>query len=462
MLEGGERVRGQACYTADITLPGMLHARPVLSTHAHATIVAVHTTAALAVPGVVAVLTADDLAVKFAGVTRAHLLLAQKRVIFCGQPVAVVVAETEAAAEDGAVAVTVDYEALPASIDVAAATVPGAPLVWPGGVPKTLNPDDAAHGTVTAEVNRDESGATNVTGEVDVTRGDVVQGFHDADLVLETTYRTQIVHQGYLEPNASIAQPDPVTGGMTLYSSTQAQFLVRDKVSQILNLPVSKVRVVTPTVGGAFGGKFGIIDPLVAAVAWTVKRPVRMVLTRSEDFLLTTPAPHMVMRIKTGMSKAGALTAIEGEILVDSGTHPTALAGLAAQVFATSYKVPHLRVRAVGVVTHKPAVGSYRGPGGPQATFALESQIDEMARRLGLDPLAVRLTNAVDEGDLMTDGARYPAIGLKTCLERLAAHPMWTQRQRTPDVGCAAQGSVAGSARSCRPARRAQWTETAR
>ena len=435
MLEGGERVRGQARYAGDIIVPGMLHARPVLSPHAHATILAVDSAAALAVPGVVAVLTADDLAVRFAGITRAHMLLAQKRVIFCGQPVAMVVAETEAAAEDGAAAVTVDYEVLPASIDVEAAIAPGAPLVWPDGVPKTLNPDDAAHGTVTAEVHREEGRATNVTGEVDVTRGDVAQGFQQADLVLANTYRTQIVHQGYLEPHASIAQPDPVTGGMTVYSSTQAQFLVRDKVAQILNLPVSKVRVVTPAVGGAFGGKFGIIDPLVAAVAWTLKRPLRMVLTRSEDFLLTTPAPQMVIRIKTGMTKTGVLTAIEAEILLDSGTHPTALAGLAAQVFATSYKVPHLRVRATGVVTHKPAVGSYRGPGGPQATFALESQIDEMARRLGLDPLAVRFTNAVDGGDLMTDGGQYPAIGLKACLQRLAAHPAWAQRERTPGVG---------------------------
>ena len=255
------------------------------------------------------------------------MLLARQRVIFCGQPVAVVVAATEAAAEDGASAVTVDYQALPASIDVEAAIAPGAPLVWPEGVPKTLNPDDAAHGTVTAEEHSEEGRATNVTGDVEVTRGDVAEGFQQADLVLENTYRTQIVHQGYLEPHASIAQPDPATGEMTIHSSTQAQFLVRDKVAQILNVPVSKVRVVTPAVGGAFGGKFGIIDPLVAAVAWTLKRPVRLVLTRSEDFLLTTPAPQMVIRIKTGMTKTGVLTAIEAEILLDSGTHPTALAG---------------------------------------------------------------------------------------------------------------------------------------
>jgi CO/xanthine dehydrogenase Mo-binding subunit len=435
LLEGGERVRGQARYTADITVPGMLHARPVLSPHAHAKIVAIDSTAALAVPGVVAVLAAGDLAVRFAGVTRAHMLLAQERAIFCGQPVAVVVAETEAAAEDGAAAVAVDYDSLPASIDLEAAVAPGAPLVWSTGLPASLNPDDAAHGTVTAATHRGGEAPSNATGEVEVTRGDVAQGFRQADLVLENTYRTRIVHQGYLEPHASLAQPDSVTGGITIYSATQAQFMVRDKVAQILNLPVSKVRVVTPAVGGAFGGKFGIIDPLVAAVAWTLRRPVRMVLTRSEDFQLTTPAPQMVIRVKTGMTKTGALTAIDAEVLVDSGTHPTALAGLAAHAFGTAYKVPHLRARARGAVTHKPAVGSYRGPGGPQATFALESQIDEMARRLGLDPLAVRLQNAVDEGDPMTDGGRYPAVGLKTCLARLAAHPLWTGRASAPGIG---------------------------
>ncbi len=435
MPEAGERVRGQARYAGDITLPGMLYARPVLSDHAHATIISVNTAAALAVPGVVAVLTAGDLAVKFSAITRAHMLLAQGRVIFHGQPVAVVVAETDAAAEDGAHAVKIDYAPLPASIDIAAATAADAPLVWPEGVPKTYNPDDAAHGAVTTPITQDEDRRTNIAGEVTFARGNVEEGFREADLVLENTYRTQAVHQGYLETNASVAQPDPVSGAMLVYSSTQAQFLVRDKVSQILGLPPSKVRVVTPTVGGAFGGKFGIIDPLVAAVAWTVRRPVRMVLTRSEDFLVGTPAPQTVIRIKTGMTRAGVLTAVEADVLLDNGTHPTALHGLTAQVLGAAYKVPHLKTRAVGVVTHKAAAGSYRGPGGPQATFALESQIDEMARRLDLDPLEVRLKNAVEEGDATVDGRRYPPIGLKACLERLAVHPVWTRRKRESGVG---------------------------
>lgn len=435
MLEGGDRVRGQARYTSDITLPGMLHARPVLSDYAHATIIGVDKEAALAVPGVVAVLTADDLAVTFAPVTRAHMLLARRRVIFYGQPVAVVVAKTDAAAEDGAHAVKIDYDPLPASIDVEAAIAPDAPLVWPDGVPKTINPDDAAHGAVTTQVKQEENSHTNLAGEVNFIRGDVEEGFREADLVLENTYRTQIVHQGYMETNACIAQPDPASGGMIIHSGTQAQFLVRDKVSQILGLAPSKVRVVTPTVGGAFGGKFGINDPLVAAVAWTLKRPVRMALTRSEDFLVGTPAPQTVIRIKTGMTRAGALTAVQAEILLDSGTHPTALHGLTAQVLGAPYKVPNLKIRAVGVLTHKPAAGSYRGPGGPQATFALESQIDEMVRRLELDPLKVRLKNAVEEGDLLADGRRYPSIGLKACLQRLAEHPLWKRREREPGVG---------------------------
>lgn len=435
MLEGGERVRGLAQYASDIILPGMLHARLVLSDRAHARIIAVDKAAALSVPGVVAVLTADDLSVKFVPLTRSHMLLARERVIFYGQPVAVVVAESDAAAEDGAQAVKVDYEPLPASLDVEAAIAPDAPLVWPEGVPKVLNPDDAAHGAVPTQVKQEARSHPNAAGEVSLTRGDVEKGFLDADLVLENTYRTQIVHQGYMETLACVARPDPVSGEMVVYSSTQAPFVIRDKVSEVLGLASSRVRVVTPTVGGAFGGKFGTTEPLVAAVAWTLGHPVRMVLTRSEDFLVGTPAPHTVIWIKTGMTKTGAITAMQAEILLDSGTHPNALQGLTAQVLGAPYKVPNLKIRAVGVLTHKPAVGSYRGPGGPQATFALESQIDEMARRLELDPLEVRLKNAVEEGDPMADGRRYPPIGLKACLERLARHPLWKQRHREPGVG---------------------------
>jgi len=435
MLEGGERVRGLATYASDITLPGMLHARPVLSEYAHARITRVDKAAALAIPGVVAVLTADDLAVSFVPITRAHMLLAQGRVVFYGQPVAIVVADTETAAEDGARAVTIDYDPLPAAIDVETALAPDAPLVWPDGVPKTANPDDAAHGAVPTQVTQEANSHKNRAGEVHFTRGDVEEGFRQADLVLSNTYRTQIVHQGYMETNASVVQPDPASGGLTIHSGTQAPFLVRDKVSQILGVPPSSVRVVTPTVGGGFGGKFGVTDALVAAVAWTVKCPVRMVLTRSEDFLVGTPAPHTLIEIKTGMTKAGVLTALEADILLDGGTHPTTLHALTAQVLGACYKVPHLKIRAVGVLTHKPAAGSYRGPGGLQATFALESQIDELARQLGLDPLEVRLRNAVEAGDPMADGRRYPSIGLKTCLERLAEHSLWKQRAREPGVG---------------------------
>lgn len=435
MLEGGERVRGLAQYAGDIVLPGMLHARPVLSDRAHARIIGVDKSGALAVPGVVAVFTADDLAVTFIPLTRSHMLLAQGRVIFYGQPVAVVVAESEAAAEDGAQAVGVAYESLPASLDAEAAIAPDAPLVWPQGVPKVINPDDAAHGAVPTQVTQQERGHPNAAGEVNLARGDVEKGFREADLVLENTYRTQIVHQGYMETLACVGRPDPASGGMVVYSSTQAPFAVRDKVSFVLGVPPSKVRVVTPTVGGAFGGKFGTTEPLVAAVAWTLRRPVRMVLTRSEDFLVSTPAPQTVIWIKTGMTKTGVITALQAEILLNSGTHPTALQGLTAQVLGAPYKVPNLKIRGVGVLTHTPAAGSYRGPGGPQATFALESQIDEMARRLGLDPLEVRLKNAVEEGDPMADGRRYPPIGLKACLHRVAQHPMWKHRGRELGVG---------------------------
>ncbi|MFL5698865.1 MAG: xanthine dehydrogenase family protein molybdopterin-binding subunit, partial [Ktedonobacteraceae bacterium] len=243
IIDGLEKVIGGAQYTADLRLPGMLHLRPVLSPYAHARIVAIDTAAALQVPGVVAVLTADDLPTRDKPINSRHsAVLAKERVLFRGQPVVAVVAESEAAANDGAQAVVVDYEPLPAVVDALAALADGAPVIWPNGLPKEGADLTAQHAAVDKQTDEQEKAPSNIHGENHFARGDIEQGLKEADLVIERTYKTPIVHQSYLEPHAAVAEPGPLGASITLYTSTQGQFIVRNETARLLGLPKSKVR----------------------------------------------------------------------------------------------------------------------------------------------------------------------------------------------------------------------------
>lgn len=436
LVEGLEKVTGRARYAGDMILPGMLHARPILSPYAHAKIVSIDKSAAEQIPGVVAVLTADDLPTKNRVIaSRNSAVLAKERVLFRGQPVVVVVGESPAAAQDGADTVMVEYEPLPVVADMLQAMTPAAPVIWPEGLPRDETDLTAAHAAVVKETDVLERAPSNVHEENHYRRGDVEQGFKEADVIIEHTYTTSIVHQSYLEPHAAVAEPDPLRGSLTLYTGTQGQFMVRDEVSSILALPKSKVRVVPVTMGGGFGAKYGIVEPLVGAIALALQRPIRLVLTRSEDFLTTTPAPASRIELKTGAKKDGTLTAIQARIILDNGVFAFAIGGIAATLLGGYYKCPNVRLDCYEVITHKPQAGAYRAPGAPQATFALESNMDELARALKLDPLEFRLQNAAETGDPTGTGEIWPNMGLKLCLERMREHPAWQNRTRGANEG---------------------------
>lgn len=432
--DGLEKVTGKARYAGDVTLPGMLHARPVLSPYAHATIVSIDTSAAEVTPGVVAVLTRDTIPFHRRPHSRNSAILARDRVVFRGQPVALVVAESEAAAADAADLVMVEYEPLPVTVDVVAAMQEGAARVWPHGLPKDEDSMASLHAGAVAETGKHDVHG-NVVNTVHFHRGSPAQGFNEADLVLERTYKTGIVHQGYLEPHAAVADYDPTARELTIYTSTQGQYTVRDEVAKLVNLPKSKVRIVPMKVGGGFGAKYGIIEPLVAAAAIVVGGPVRLVLSRSEDFLATTPSPATVLEVKTGVKRDGTLTALQARVIVDTGAFAFGLQGIIATLLAGYYRFPNLDVRGYEVVTHKVPVGAYRAPGAPQATFAIESHMDEVARELGLDPIAFRLKNAVATGDPMPSGDPWPHIGLRQCLQQVAEHPLWVNRPQQQGMG---------------------------
>ena len=397
-IDGRAKALGVTRYAADVELAGMLHAQPVLSQEAHARLRAVRASVARAVPGVVAVLTAADLPVTATPPeTRHQAVLARDIVTFCGQPVALVVAESAAAAADGAALVEVDYDPL-------------APVVGVAG---------AAH-------DRPPS----ASGEY--RRGDAAAALRGSDHVVKRTCRTPFVHQGYVEPCAAVAAPDPVGGGVTVYSGCQGQFDVRAQLASILELSPAAIRIVPMAVGGGFGGKGGLIDPLAAAAALRLNRPVKLVLDRSSDLATTTPSPAMAIELELGANRDGELTALRVEITLDNGAFPNGMGGGIAKRLAGCYRIPHLSIRWRDVCTNVHATGAYRAPGAPQTTFALETAVDALAAALDIDPLEFRTRNVVRAGDPQPDGTPWPAGGQLACLEAVASHPLWRSRHQDP------------------------------
>jgi CO/xanthine dehydrogenase Mo-binding subunit len=419
-IDGGEKVAGLTRYAGDVPLPGLLHARLVVSPHAHARITRVDTRAAAAVPGVVRVFTGQELPLaKPDPSSRNRAPLAVDRVVFNGHPVVAVVAEAEAIAEDAAALVEIEYEELPVVTDPVEAMRPEAPRVRERAEEGEGDEEELGmHGAEQGSRPADESAAPNVVSTVKFVRGDVSKGFAEADVVVENRYVTSMVHQGYLEPRAARASIDSL-GNVTVWTATQALFFTRAEVAKTLGLPERRVRVVATPLGGGFGGKFVLVEPLAAALAVALHRPVSLVMTRTEEFLATTPAPGSVFEMKTGITRDGRLAALQARVIFDAGAYSGAPVGIACLLLGGNYRVPHLDIRGYEVRTHKPGPGAYRAPGAVQAAFAMESQMDEMARRIAMDPLELRLRNAVVEGDLMTNDRPWPRIGLRECLETL-------------------------------------------
>ncbi len=434
LIDGPAKVTGNLKYTADLKLAGMLHARFVLSTYAHATITGVDTKAALAVPGVQRVLTAEDLP-EVTPSSRARLMLARERVIFVGQPIAIVLADTAAAAADGAELVEVDYEPLDAVTSMDDATVAGANIVWPQGIPTGAG-DEAAHGADTGgESEGDEAEVSNIAGQTKMEKGDIDAALDQADLVVERSFETPMVHQSSIETQGWVAQPNPLNGGLTMWASTQSPFGVRYDVADVLGVPESDVTVYGMPVGGAFGAKFGLYEPLVALVAATMGKPISLILTRGEELLSTNPAPALRIRGKLGFKSDGTLIAMQSDVTADSGVYPSGLGSFAAMQFASFYRCPNLRLESSNVVTNKQSVGAYRAPTSPTAFMAVETLFDEAAAKLGIDPVELRLKNAARTGDPAPDGQDFPVIGMVETLEAAREHPLWKNREAAQAAG---------------------------
>jgi CO/xanthine dehydrogenase Mo-binding subunit len=431
-----QKLTGLERFSGDLRFPGLLHARPVGSSGAHSQIRSVDASAALEIPGVVAVLTAEDLPiVRDVNGNPAKTPIAFKESLFVGHPVAVVLAETESAAEDGAMAVVVDEEPLPVVSTLEQAMQFDAPSVR--ATEGAGSDDEAAmHNADAAAATEqsDEPLPPNVTGTSHFVRGDVEAAFKAADEVVEFTIKSDTVHQGYLETQACLVNINAL-GNLDVYTSTQAAFHCRNRVAETVGVPVHRVNVVPMPVGGGFGGKFVLIEPLVAAVAMAVGRPVLLQYTRMEDFLSGNPALDCEISIKVAGTRDGHLTALQSKSIFDAGAGGMAPLEISMILMGGYYKIPNLDMKGYQVLTHKAGGGAYRAPGAQQGSFAVELAVDELAVRLGVDPLEFRIQNCVEEGDLRPNGRPWPRIGLKETLEAVRDHQAWADRQQARERG---------------------------
>ena len=433
--DGMDKVTGRANYGADFSLPGMLHGVVVRSPHAHARIVSIDTHEAEAVPGVLAVVTARDLPE-----TRAKLmlgegaldlrdisenLLARTKVLYHGHTVAAVAATTLDAARDGAARVKVTYEVLEPVMTIEQALAANAPILHSDMITK------GQHGA---------KAPSNVAARMELKRGDVGNGFTRADVVVEREFRTPTVHQGYIEPHACVARWGE-DGRAFVWCSTQGPFAVRDQCAAVLGMDAAQVKVIPSEIGGGFGGKIVVyLEPLAVALSRKARRPVKMVMGREEVFRATGPTSGTRIRMKLGATRDGTFVAADASLYYEAGAYRGSPAGAGMMCLVAPYRIPNFVIEAFDVVVNKPKVAAYRAPGSPTASFAIESVIDELARELRLDPIDLRLKNAVVEGDAAPFGPAYGPIGLKALLEAARRHPHW----KTPLAANQGRGVACG------------------
>lgn len=425
-VDARERVTGEAIYPGDLKLSGMVHAKLKRSPHAHARIVRIDTSRAEALPGVLATVTAADFVDLPIGTTIpmgelgydmwmvAQVNIARHKVHWVGQPVAAVAALDPHIADAALALIDVEYEPLPAVVDIAAAMAPDAPVLHDHVVTKGIEPRPR--------------GPSNVCSRSAITRGDTVRALADAAATASASVKVDTAHQGYLEPQVMVAQVD-ANGFATLWASTQGQFTTELMVARMLGLPMSQLKVVPLEIGGGFGGKIAIHGEAIAVrLAQKCRRPVKLVFTREEMLQGGTgPAAGALIDITVGADREGRLVAIDGTYRMDAGGLPGLSPSLLMQASAALYQCPNLNLVGYDVVTNKPRTEAYRGPGGIQVYFAMEQAMDALCQRLDLDPLEFRKRNASVTGSLMPIGTPFPSIGLTTILDRVGEHACWRE-----------------------------------
>ncbi|MGD8832406.1 MAG: xanthine dehydrogenase family protein molybdopterin-binding subunit [Pseudomonadales bacterium] len=417
--DGVDKVTGRAQFGADLNLPNMLYGKVLRSPHAHARIRKVDVSRALAMPGVCAAVCGAD----FPGAHSAEIggegggdvadlaqnVMARHKVLYHGHAVAAVAATSSALAEAALEAIEVDYEVLPPVLDLDAAMAPDAPLVNDRCFTKNApQPTDTP---------------SNIAEVMTLARGNVEEGFEQADVIVEGEYRIPMAHQGYIEPHACTASVNE-SGQATVWCCTQGHFGFRTMTANILDMSVADLKFIASEIGGGFGGKTVVyLEPVAVLLSRQARRPVKMVMTREEVFRASGPAAGSHCRIRVGAKKDGTITAATAWLAYEAGAFAGAPMGAGSMCVFAPYALENFKIEGFDVLVNKPKVAAYRAPGAPQSMHAMESTLDELARELGMDPIDLRLKNAVTEGSQAAYGPKFPAIGFRECLEAAKNHP---------------------------------------
>jgi len=421
-VDSKEKVTGEAIYGYDLVLPNMLYGKVVFSTRPHARIKRIHTEKARRYPGVAAVITGKDAPWTHGESVKDKPFLAQDKVRYVGEPVAAVAAEDEDAAQAAAALIEVEYEDLPAYFSPEEACKPGA---------VSIHQEFGSYRKMEFIVTSPTM--PNVCEHFKLRTGEVEKGFRQSDLILEERYSVPIIQHSAMEPHSSHAQVDPETGRVTIWVANDAPFRALHEMAEALRLPKEMIRFVNPLQGGGFGSKGGLkVEPLAVALAYHTKgRPVRVKFNREETFISTLTRHEAVANIKSGVKKDGELLAREMRLFWGAGAYaeksPTVC--IRGSLPAPGpYRIPHVKVDGYAVYTNKPVAGSYRGYGIPQGAWACEQHMDELAKRLGLDPLEFRLKNVYVDGDVSYWGEKLHSVGLKETLLKAAEAIEWGKK----------------------------------
>jgi len=413
--DGVDKVTGRAKYGADVVMAGLLHGKVLRSPHAHALIKKIDTRKAEQHPGVRAVITAKDFienaksnlgkeaAKNFAG--RIRGTLAVDKVYYHGYPVAAVAATSAQAAEEALSLIQVTYKVLDPVLDVREAMNNGSTLVH----------EDLTTESLGEKTNK----KSNIAKYFQQKSGNVDAAFAAADVVVDREFTTEMVHQGYIEPQNGTALYNQ-DGTLTVWCSSQGAFGIRGSVAGLMAMDVSKVKVVPMEIGGGFGGKLrAYLEPLAALMSKKTGKPVKLVMSRTEVLQCTGPTSGSYLKVKIGAKKDGTITAAQAYLAYESGAFPGSPVGAGANCMFSPYTIPNILIDAYDVVVNKPSTGAYRAPGVSNAAFASETVLDEVAEKIGMDPVELRLKNVAREGSRNARGMLVPRIGGVAVLEAI-------------------------------------------
>jgi CO/xanthine dehydrogenase Mo-binding subunit len=421
--DGVDKVTGRARYGDDMSMPGMLHCKLLRSPHAHAKIISIDTSKAAGLKGVKGVLTSAEIPdhplskPPYAPIINdmhdiSRNVMARDKVFYDGHAVAAVAATSERIAKAALKLIDVKYEILPHVLDPIEAVHPDAPI---------LHEDQFTYlGDKTSE--KPSNLFRSSVGE----RGDLKKGFSEADIIVERDFSSAPVHQGYIEPLACVATTSE-DGCVELWTTTQGHFVIRALCAGLLNIELAKVRVTASEIGGGFGGKNTIYgEPIAIRLSQMTGRPVRMVMSRTEVFRASGPTVGSRTHVKMGVKTDGTITAAEAETWYQAGAFKGAPTGRAVETYFSAYTIANAKATVHDVCVNRPKVAAYRAPGAPMAAFAAEAVINELAGRIGMDPIDFRLKNAVTEGDQSLGGSVYGSIGLIEVLNQTKSHPHYS------------------------------------